>query len=298
MKKLNANDMVIKIKKIKNLNHYLQYSEYIKKDSSDTIKNISDKEMYEVYKEHIERIKSKNTKSGRPPQMAHSMIFSIPSLVSEKVKNMSIEEKKELINIFLDSIYKDLQGMYKNIDIDFIKNNTQIEFHNDTDNPHYHILMPKFSFFKRNLMEKMTNKKEYQAIDYGKRFISSNARKRMINTFKRMNSEIILTNQQFNEEIKNARSEKIKKRNEDIKNGIDLKKDRKFEIIKQELQKEIKKLERIVEDLEDRQKNGEYLTPNNKNRLDSARKVSNRAQKQLNNNNTNRAKKTIESFNM
>jgi len=182
---MKTNEVIFKTIAIKTEAHFIEHSEYLKKDSAVIIQNVESENMLEVVNLQRERLKKKAGKVGQPPKIAKGFVFSINPEIQEMVLNMSKEEQEELINGFVEELYKQVKKELKMPDMEFLRKNTQIVLHTDTDNLHFHILMPTFT------KSKMPFNNDILPINWGKKTISANARRNMLRKFKKLQNEQI-----------------------------------------------------------------------------------------------------------
>lgn len=178
---ISPNKVVFRTLKIANDNHYLTHSDYLKKDDSIIIQEISNKEKTKIINEGRKRARDRAGKRGRPPKDFISMIISIPDELAGVVKRMSKSDVKKLSDEFMDTMIRDLTRKFPDADIKQLKDRMEIVLHKDTKNPHFHILTPHFANSKS-----IFNKGPLVQIDFTKRDVSSNMRRKMFNKFKAM----------------------------------------------------------------------------------------------------------------
>ena len=198
---MKANEVVFKTTKIKSYEHYITHSEYLKKDNAIILQNVSEKQMLEVINLDIKR-QNENFKGkrGRPPQVAKGLVFSIPKDMEKYILKMNEKELRKLIDAFLDTLYQDIKKMYPKANMSFLKKNTQIVLHKDSGHLHFHCLLPQFTKHTSLFNDKLIS------INYGKRTVSMNARRRMFNALNALkNIDEEMTLEEFKEKQKSIK---------------------------------------------------------------------------------------------
>ena len=274
---MKAYEVVFKTTKIKSIKHYIEHSEYLKKDSAVIYSEPSEEDKLEVVNLQIDRLNKSKGKRGRPPEISKGFIFSINKEVEHIILEMTKEAQNELIFGFMNTMLRDIKNIHPTADLDFLKKNAQIVLHTDTDNFHFHIQLPNFT------KSILPNNNDLIAINYGKRTISANARRNMLNSFnKLLNRQEHYTKEDFAGEMNYAKKKYAdnkksgySKKNEELKEKL---KSRSSEISKLKKEKDLyfKERNRLIENV------GPVL-----------KKLINTFEKQLENGNTDRAAKTL-----
>jgi len=198
---MEANEVVFKTTKIKSHNHFITHSKYLKKDNAKIFSEPSEKNMLEVINLDIKRGNNKKGKRGRPAQVAKGLVFSIPKDMEEYVLNLSFKEQEQLINGFLDTLFRDIKKEHKNADIGFLKKNTLSVLHNDTEHLHFQCLVPNFTKSSNWLS------KELIAIHWSNLKIVGNAKRKMFNSLNALKGiKKEMTMEEFREKSKSKKS--------------------------------------------------------------------------------------------
>jgi hypothetical protein len=177
---MEANEVVLKKNRIQTETHYIEHSDYLSKDNSTMIYQSSEVNSLEIINIQRQRIAERKGRRGRPPAIAHDLIFSIPKDIEELIKDYSDKELKNLFDIFLDTLLRDISKSYPKADIKFLRKNLQVYFHRDSDHLHFHCQIPAFTKDKGLFNNKII------PLDFGNRNISGNMRRIMFSTFKRL----------------------------------------------------------------------------------------------------------------
>ena len=181
----NENKVVLKSTSKKTVEHFISHLQYLEKDNASVIYKPNAKASSEVCNMHLKNLGAKKGKRGRPPIIGKDLIFSIPKDLKEITDNMSDKELKSLFDVFMDTVFKGIKNQHPNADIKFLRKNMMVAYHRDSDDRHFHCTLPAFT--KTTDIANMFNKtpKTIQ-IDYSKRIISANARKKMYYKFENM----------------------------------------------------------------------------------------------------------------
>jgi len=299
---MRVNDVVFKNGKIKSDKHFMTYSNYIEKDDAEIIKQVSDDEMLEMIKLNIERLNQKKGKRGKPPRGFQSMVFSPPKEIDEMVRSMTLDEKSDLINSFMETIYRDIEKLNepKKLDMAWLKKHTKIVFHGDSKHAHFHVLLPKFAFVKSGIINILgkdgKNKKEFVTLDYANMIVSKNARHKMFNVFNSMLNQVKpMTKEEFDKEMYDERGKKIELvtsgKMPRFQNGM---KGKKAKVVK-ELEKPFKEMLYQLDDMSDIMEDMKAagLNQEQKDMYYVFKKKESRVRQQFQNGNTERGKKTF-----
>ena len=281
---MEANEVVIKQKIIRTEEHYLTHTGYIDKEDAVVFKKATEKQMLEVVNLHRKRVGGSMGRKGRPPSMARDIIISIPKEVEELVLKLPYDDQKALVLEYVETILRDIKKQHKKADIDFLRRSLQIAMHRDSDHLHFHCQLPVFTKHNGLFNNKLIT------IDYGKRVVMSNARRKMFTTLKKLQGENIepMTLAEF-QALSNKAKAKTKATNKSWRNKQEQLKKREAELsdkgIKLENEQARLKAERLM--IQEQAKKLDLLDA-------KVEKLLSTAEAQISNGNTQRATKTLE----
>jgi len=176
----NENKVVLKNTSKKTEEHFISHLQYLQKEDASVLYLPNAKDSVEVCNIQRKRLGDKKGKKGRPPIIAKDIIFSIPNDLKELTDKMSNKELKSLFDIFMDTVLQGIKKQHPNANIKFLKKNMLVAYHRDSDDRHFHCTIPAFTKTTNLFNDKII------AIDYSKRIISANARKKMFYKFESM----------------------------------------------------------------------------------------------------------------
>jgi len=280
---MKENEVVLKKNRIQTETHYIEHSDYLKKENSTMIYQPLEENTLEIINIQRQRIAERKGKRGRPPAIAHDLIFSIPKDIEELIKDYSDKELKNLFDIFLDTLLRDISKSFPKANIKYLRKNIQVYFHRDSDHSHFHCQIPAFTKDKGMFNSKII------PLDFGNRNISGNMRRIMFSTFKRLQGLKVeeMTVEEFRRKSWEAKATNDKKSASWKKRKANLKLSE-AEIV--ERQKEIDKLKVRNDALNDEL--AQKIDRSSK-LYASSLKLLKRAEEQLNNGNTKLAEKQL-----
>lgn len=217
---IGARDAVVKSKPINGWRHLATYNEYVKKDGALIIQALTTEQLVKVNRAYQKKESDKHIKGkgGRPGLIAKNFIFSLPPELETIIDRNNEKEMREMIDFVMKGFYEGVLKQHPKIDVKWLKNNTTIVLHRDTEHTHFHAVLPCI------VPNTSILNYDFLRVDYGKRNISIKARRTLYNYCKSRLLSKPITEADFIEaskkEAKNDNSKTWKARKADLKQSI------------------------------------------------------------------------------